>query len=386
MRPRQLEEVTGQAHLVGKNGTLTRLVRAQTPLSCIFSGPPGTGKTTLANLLAQAFGAELVVLSAVDAGVKELRETIAEAQRRQAHHRVRTALFVDELHRFHRGQQDALLPHVERGTVIFFGATTENPSFAVNRALLSRCRCFALRPLEAGEVAGLLRVALSDGARGLGALKLGADDAVLAAIARRAEGDARRALGLLELAAQLARARGEDAIAQAVLDEAADVQLLHHDRAGEGHYDLASALIKSLRYGDGEAAVYYLARALEGGESISFVARRLVIFASEDVGNACPQALSIAVHAAAASERVGMPEASLPLTQAALFLAAAPKSRAAVDAYAHARTLVARHGNLPPPKHVLNPSTADRRAGGYGVRPAAGRVDCLPEALASARS
>lgn len=354
MRPRTLDDVVGQSHLLGPTGPLRRLVRAGVPLSCLFSGPPGTGKTTLVRLLADAFGCPLVTLSATEAGVRDVRAVVAEAERARGHHGTRTLLFVDEIHRFHRGQQDALLPHVERGTLTLFGATTENLSFSVSRALSSRCRTFVLRPLSSSDLATLVQRTLTDAERGLGAAKLHTTDGFVDQLVRNAEGDARRALGTLELAAQLAQAQSTSVLDETTLAAAQDARLLVHERGGDSHFDLASALIKSMRRSNAEAATYYLARLLEGGEATAFVARRLVIFASEDVGNACPEALSVATAAAAAHDRVGMPEAALPLTQAVLFLARAQKSREAPEAYARAVAEVQAHGNAPVPAHLRN--------------------------------
>ena len=365
MRPRTLDEVVGQDELVGPGAPLRALVESGRLPSLILWGPPGSGKTTLARLLAgDPARTRFVALSAVLAGVKEVRAVVEQAARTAAAGR-RTLLFIDEIHRFNRAQQDALLPHVEHGTVTLVGATTENPSFEVIGPLLSRCRVFVLRPLGPAELLVLLRRALSDPERGLGASGLEADEEALAALAAAADGDARRALGLLEAAAGLALARGGRLDAATVRD-AAGRRLLLHDRDREAHYDVVSAFIKSLRASDPDAALYWGARMLEAGEDPRFLARRLVIFASEDVGNADPGALPLAVAAAQAVERIGMPEARIPLAQAITYLACAPKSNAAYRAGEAALEAARRHGTQPVPLHLRNAPTRLMRALGYG--------------------
>lgn len=393
MRPQQLEDVLGQQGLLGRGQALGQLIaRGEVP-SMILWGPPGSGKTTVAQLLARAVGAYMESISAVLGGVKELRAAVERAMQRRAMHRLRTLLFVDEIHRFNKAQQDALLPHVESGVLTLVGATTENPSFEVNAALLSRCRVFVLKALQPAAVRELLRRALGDCERGLGTLKVTADDTVLDAIVGSSGGDARRALTTLEVAAQLCVQEPTEAMALAHVEQAAQTKLLLYDKGGDEHYNVVSAFIKSIRGSDPDAAVYYLARMLEAGESPRFVLRRMVIFASEDVGNADPQALQVAVSALQAFELMGMPEGVLPLTQAVTYLACAPKSNTAVTAYGAAKEAVHKHGALPVPNKLRNAPTRLMQEMGYGqdyryphdfgghhVREA-----YLPEALASQR-
>lgn len=365
MRPRSLDEVVGQDELVGPEGPLRVLAAADALPSLILWGPPGCGKTTLARLLAgDPRRARFVPLSAVVAGLKEVRAVVEQARHEAAGGR-RTVLFLDEIHRFNRAQQDALLPHVESGTVTLIGATTENPSFEVIAPLLSRCRVFVLRPLTAPALVGLLRRALGDPERGLGALGLADDDEVLDALAALADGDARRALGLLEAAARLAQGRG-GRLDLETLREAAGRRLLLHDRDRDAHYDVVSALIKSLRASDPDAALYWGARMLEAGEDPLYVARRLVIFASEDVGNADPSALPLALATHQAVERIGLPEGRICLAQAITYLACAPKSNAAYRAGEAALEAVHRHGSAPVPAHLRNAPTRLLRELGHG--------------------
>lgn len=361
MRPRSLDEVAGQEHLVGEGGVLRRSAAAKKLFSMLLWGPPGTGKTTIARLLAHAAGAQFVELSAVTSGVKDVREVVERA-RRLRHAGRATVLFVDEIHRFHRGQQDHLLPHVENGTVTLIGATTENPAHTIVAPLVSRCRVLVLNPLGREEIRGLLERAMNDAERGLAGTAT-APPEVLDAIAGEADGDARRALATLEIAAQLAAGRP---LTAADVRVAAQQRLLRADRQGDAHYDLASAFIKSMRGSDPDAAVYYLMRMIESGEDPRFPARRMVIFAAEDVGLAEPRALLVAVAAAEAFERLGLPEGSLPLCEAALFLATAPKSNSVIGARDAAAEAAREAGTLAVPDALRDASAPLSRALGHG--------------------
>lgn len=387
MRPRTLAEVVGQGHLVGPSGALTRLVAAKKPTSMIFSGPPGTGKTTLSRLLAAAWGMQMCSLSATEAGVAQVRELVAEAQRLHGYGSGRVLVFIDEIHRFNRTQQDALLPHVESGLLTLVGATTENPSFAISRALASRCRLFRLEPLSEETIAARLSAALSDVERGLGAWQMQVEPSLLLALARVAQGDARTALGALEMAAAQARSAQRQILCEDDILQATQSLSLGHDRDGPSHFDLTSALIKSMRYGDACAATYYLARLLEGGEPPNFIWRRLLIFASEDVGEASPTAMSTALAAAQAFDRIGLPEGVLLLTHITRVLARSRKSRAAADGYALALQWVQEHGPVPVPQALRNVTQPHGWSKPVAMphEPRQPPDDCLPTALRALR-
>lgn len=368
MRPQSLAEFIGQEHLLGAGRLLGNLAPGQNLLSILLWGPPGTGKTTLARLLAEAVRAHFVTLSAVQSGVKEVREAVADAAARRDQFGRRTVLFIDEIHRFSRTQQDALLPHVEAGTITLIGATTENPSFGVVAALLSRARVVRLEALEEDALLQILRRALADRDRGLGAQQVTVADDVLGEIAALAAGDGRRALGVLEAAVELARpAPGAPVtIERGHVIEAAQTRALAYDKAGDEHYAVISAFIKSMRGSDPDAAAYWLARMLEAGEDPRFLLRRMVIFASEDIGNADPQALVVATAALSAFQLVGLPEGALVLTQCAVYLACAPKSNTSLTTYATARKLVRERGALPVPLELRNAATALMKTMGHG--------------------
>jgi len=366
MRPSRLEDVVGQTQLLGEEQLLRRAIAHDRVPSLILWGPPGSGKTTLAKLIAKSSKARFHTLSAVLSGVPELRKAIEEAREQKRLHGRRTILFVDEIHRFNKAQQDALLPHVEAGTVTLIGATTENPSFAVNAALLSRARVFRLEALSEDALVQLLSRALSDQERGLGALGVELEEPALRALAQAADGDARRALDSLDTAVQHAKQRGLTRVALADLEGLVSRRELQHDKSGEAHYNVVSAFIKSMRGSDPDAALYWMMRMLEAGEDPRFVLRRLIIFASEDIGNADPRALTVAVAADQAFQRLGMPEGLHPLAQACTFLACAPKSNASYAAWSEARADVNAHGSLPVPMKLRNAPTRAMKEWGYG--------------------
>jgi putative ATPase len=374
MRPRTLDEYIGQEHLTGPGRLLRRAVESDRIPSMILWGPPGTGKTTLARIIALRTGASFESVSATDSGVKDLRAVVERARRRRDYEGRATVLFVDEIHRFNKAQQDALLPHVEAGVCTLIGATTENPSFEVNAALLSRARVVQLRPMGVPQIVQLLRNALEDRERGLGNREVQAEDRLLGAIALASQGDARRALNALELAVELVPDPEPNTAGQGthkrltpeLVAEALGQARIRYDKDGEEHYNIASAFIKSMRASDPDAAVYWMARMLEAGEPLEFVARRLVIFAAEDVGNADPQGILVA-HAAAESARfVGMPEAVLPLTQACVYLSLARKSNAVIKAYMGARKDIRQFGPLEVPLEIRNAVTKLMKQVGYG--------------------
>ena len=367
MRPRAIDDFVGQQHLLGPGHVLRDMIESGRVESLILWGPPGSGKTTLAYLLAAASGAPAVAFSAVLQGVKELRQIVDDAALTLARTGGSTVLFVDEIHRFNKAQQDAFLPHVEAGTITLIGATTENPSFEVIAPLLSRTRVLTLEPLGDAEIGAVIDRALADPERGLGRQKLALDAEARAFLVAHAQGDARVALNALELAARLARTRRTHTVDVPLLEEAAQQRALRYDKAGEEHYNVISAFIKSLRGSDPDAAVYWMMRMLEAGEDPLFIARRMVIFAAEDVGNAEPQALQVAVAAKDAVHFVGLPEGRIPLAQAATFLATCPKSNAAYQAMLRASEDVRARGALPVPLHLRNAPTPLMKGLGYGA-------------------
>lgn len=354
LRPVSLDEVAGQRHIIGKDKLLYRAIMADKLSSIIFYGPPGTGKTTLAKVIANTTSAEFTQINATSAGKKDMELVVQQAKNNQGMYGKKTILFIDEIHRFNKSQQDYLLPFVEDGTVILIGATTENPYFEVNGALLSRSIIFELKPLEKEEIKGILMRAVTDRERGMGSYEALLEDEALEFLADMANGDARAALTAIELGV-LTTPRGEDGKIHITLEAASECiqkRVVQYDKTGDNHYDVISAFIKSMRGSDPDAAVYYLAKMLYAGEDIKFIARRIMICASEDVGNADPNALVVAVSAAQAVERVGMPEAQLILSQAAIYVASAPKSNAACLAIGRAMDIVKTTKTAPVPAHL----------------------------------
>jgi putative ATPase len=365
MRPENLSEFVGQQHFLGEGKLLRRLLKADRLGSVIFYGPPGTGKTTLAFLLAKESRSRFRQVSAVASGVKELREILAEASDRVATHGERTLLFVDEIHRFNKAQQDVLLPEVENGVVILVGATTENPFFSINSALVSRSRVFQFQSLSSADIRGLLLRAIADRRRGLGSYQVHMHDDALEFLVETSDGDARRALSALEIGVLSSLERPVEFTRQ-LAEESVQRKAIQYDRQGDAHYDSISALIKSIRGSDPDAALYWLARMLEAGEDVRFLARRLVILASEDVGNADPAALPLTVSAAHAVELVGLPECQLNLAQAVTYLACAPKSNAATIGIGEARTDVREGRLLPVPIHLRDSHYPGAKRLGHG--------------------
>jgi putative ATPase len=367
MRPHTLADVVGQKKLLAPGSLLSQAIESDRVRSMVLWGPPGSGKTTLARVIASATKSHFVPFSAVLGSVGELREIVAAARDRLSFQGQRTIVFVDEIHRFNKAQQDAFLPHVEDGTIVLVGATTENPSFAVNAALLSRCKVFRLEPLQAEDLLTLLRRALQDSEHGLGVKGLTADDAALRAIADAAGGDARRALSTVELVADYLEATGGGSTVTVDAVAAAESHRpLLYDKAGEEHYNVVSAFIKSMRGSDPDAAVYWMMRMLEAGDDPLFVSRRMLIFASEDVGNADPRALTLAASADATLRRVGMPEGLYALAQTCTYLASAPKSNASTVAWKRAKELIEKQGALPVPMKLRNAVTPLMMREGYG--------------------
>jgi putative ATPase len=367
MRPASVEEYLGQLHVVGGGKPLARAIAQDRVPSMILWGPPGVGKTSLGHVIATTTKSVFVAFSAVLGSLPELREIVATAKERLSYRGERTLVFVDEIHRFNKAQQDAFLPHVEAGTITLVGATTENPSFAVNAALLSRCKVFHLESLADDVLVRLLGRALVDPERGLGASGVTADDDALMAIAKAARGDARRALGLLESAVAFTEDAGGAHLSASGLTEVLEKAPLLYDKGGEEHYNVTSAFIKSMRGSDPDAAIYYLLRMLEAGDDPLFLLRRMMIFASEDIGNADPRALYVATSADAAFRRMGMPEGMYPLAQCTLYLACAPKSNAVKNAWQRAKAMIEERGAMPVPKKLRNAVSSHMREDGYGA-------------------
>ena len=392
MRPRSLEEFYGQEHLLGPGKPLRLQIERDDAASLIFWGPPGVGKTTLAKIIARSTQASFIEFSAVLSGIKEIKQVMVEAEK-AADFGSRTVLFVDEIHRFNKAQQDAFLPYVERGSIRLIGATTENPSFEINAALLSRCRVYTLRGLDEADVLALLERALHDTDRGLGNLQLQVEPAALEAIANHASGDARSSLNALEVAAQLAVGRGVTALTRELAAEAMQQRVLLYDKKGEQHYDLISALHKSVRNSDADASLYWLGRMLRAGEDPMYVARRVVRMAVEDIGLAAPEALNLCLSARDAMHFLGSPEGDLALAQAVVYLALAPKSNAVYKAYAEVLADVESRPAEPVPLHLRNAPTKLMKELDYSrdyqyahdVEGKVAAMVCLPPALAERR-
>ena len=392
MRPHTLDEYVGQEHLLGPGKPLRLAIESDDATSMIFWGPPGTGKTTLAQIIARMTQASFIEFSAVLSGIKEIKQVMVEAEK-AAGFGSRTILFVDEIHRFNKAQQDAFLPYVERGTIRLIGATTENPSFEIIAALLSRCRVYTLVALTEEQIVSLLQRALADAERGLGASGVEADEDALATIASYSSGDARNALNAIEVAAKIAQGRGERVITKAIAAEALQRRVLLYDKKGEQHYDIISALHKSVRNSDPDAALYWLGRMLEAGEDPMYVARRVVRMAVEDIGLAAPEALNLCLSAKDAMHFLGHPEGELALAQAVVYLALAPKSNAVYTAYGAVKADIEATAAEPVPLHLRNAPTKLMKDLDYGrdyqyAHDVEGRVadmECLPPSLAGRR-
>jgi len=396
LRPRSLDEIVGQDHLIGSDKVLRLMVERDQLASIILWGPPGTGKTTLARVIARQTRAPFVAYSAVLSGIKEIKGVMAESENHFKKSGGRTVVFVDEIHRFNKAQQDAFLPYVESGVIILIGATTENPSFEVISALLSRCKVYVLNPLMPPDIQEILRRALADTERGLGNINVTVADDVLRQLAIFSNGDARSALNTLEIAVSLVSRRAEGKAAElcaADIESAAQRKFLQYDKGGEEHYNLISALHKSMRNSDPDAALYWMSRMLEAGEDPIYIARRMTRFASEDVGLADVRALSVALDAVEAVRLIGLPECKLALAEAAVYLSVAPKSNALYTAYAQVADDVQRTFNEPPPLHIRNAPTRLMRELGYGKgyqyahdhKDKVADMDCLPDSLRGRR-